>query len=75
MHRGARLAKVIRGGPADKAGLRRGDVIVEFDGKTVVTWESLPRLVARARPDEEVEVKFHRDGKLQTARVRMGSRS
>ncbi len=73
-HRGARLATVIRGGPADKAGLRRGDVIVEFDGKTVVTWESLPRLVARARPEAEVEVKFYRGGKMETARVRLGSR-
>ncbi len=73
-YRGARLAHVVRGGPADKAGLRRGDVIVEFDKKTVVTWESLPRLVARARPEEEVEVKFYRGGKLETLRVRLGSR-
>ncbi len=73
--RGARLAHVVRGGPADKAGLRRGDIIVEFGKKTVVTWESLPRLVARARPEEEVEVKFYRDGKLETLRVRLGSRS
>ena len=45
-----------------------------LDGKTVVTWESLPRLVARTRPEEEVEVKFYRGGKLETARVRLGSR-
>ena len=73
-YRGARLAHVVRGGPADKAGLRRGDVIVEFDKKTVVTWETLPRLVARARPEEEVEVKFYRGGKFETVRVRLGSR-
>ncbi len=73
-YRGAKLAEVVRGGPADKAGLRRGDVIVEFNGKTVITWESLPRLIARARPDEEAEVKYYRGGKMKTVRVRLGSR-
>lgn len=70
---GARLSSVIRGGPAHKAGLRRGDVIVEFDSKQVVTWQSLPRIVARARPKTEAEVKFYRGGDLKTVRVRIGS--
>jgi serine protease Do len=74
-YRGAKLSEVIRGGPADKAGLQRGDVIVEFNGKTVVTWQSLPRLVARARPDDDAEVKFYRKGNLKTLRVRLGRRT
>ena len=73
-YQGARLAHVVRGSPADKAGLRRGDVIVEFGGKTVVTWQTLPRVVARARPGEETEVKYYRGGELKTLRVRIGRR-
>jgi len=42
--RGARIVEVVRGGPAHRAGLRRGDVVTKFDGKDVVTWESLARL-------------------------------
>ncbi|MBT5369451.1 MAG: Do family serine endopeptidase [Nitrospinaceae bacterium] len=72
---GARLATVIRGGPADKAGLERGDVVIEFDGKRVITWQTLPRVVARARPGAEAEVKFYRGEALQSVRVRIGSRS
>lgn len=71
---GARLATVIRGGPAHKAGLERGDIVIEFDGKRVITWQTLPRVVARARPGAEAEVKFYRAGALRTARVRIGSR-
>ncbi len=71
--RGAKLAQVVRGGPAHKAGLRRGDVIVEFGGKTVVTWQSLPRIVARSKPKSDAEVKFYRDGALKELRVRLGS--
>ena len=71
--RGAKLAEVVRGGPAHKAGLRRGDVIVEFGGKTVVTWQSLPRIVARSKPKSEAEVKFYRGGTIRELRVRLGS--
>ncbi len=69
---GAKLAEVVRGGPADQGGLRRGDVVVEFNGTPVSTWESLPRMVARARPESEIQVKYYRDGKLHSARVRIG---
>ena len=71
---GARLATVIRGGPAHKAGLERGDIVIEFDGKRVITWQTLPRVVARARPGAEAEVKFYRGETLRTVRVRIGSR-
>jgi len=71
---GARLATVIRGGPAHKAGLERGDIVVEFDGKRVIVWQTLPRVVARARPGTEADVKFYRGESLRTVRVRIGSR-
>ncbi len=74
-YQGARLEEVGHGGPAHNAGLRRGDIVVKFDGREIITWEMLPRLVARARPDSEVEVKFLREGDTRTVRVRMGGRT
>ncbi len=71
---GAMLAEVINGGPAHRAGLRRGDVIVEFDGKPVSTWQSLPRMVARTKPDSLVQVKYYRGKRMESAHIRMGSR-
>ena len=72
-NRGAKLSEVVRGGPADKAGLRRGDVVVEFGGSEVISWESLSRMVARARPGSEVEVKYRRGAQWSTARIRIGA--
>ncbi len=71
---GAKLTEVTRGGPAHRAGLRGGDVIVEFNGKLVSTWQSLPRIVARTKPDSLVLVKYYREKRLESVYVRLGSR-
>ncbi|MEK6709325.1 MAG: trypsin-like peptidase domain-containing protein, partial [Nitrospinota bacterium] len=71
--RGAKLAEVVRGGPAEQAGLKRGDVIVEFGGAEVLSWEVLSRMVARARPESEVEVKYRRGAGQGAARIRIGA--
>ncbi len=71
---GAKLTEVLRAGPAYRGGLRRGDVVVEFDGKPVSTWQSLIRMVARTKPDSLVSVKYYRNKRLMTVYVRMGSR-
>ena len=71
--RGAKLAEVVRGGPAEQAGLKRGDVIVEFGGAEVLSWEVLSRMVARARPESEVEVKYRRGAEAGAARIRIGA--
>ena len=72
---GAKLTEVIRGGPAHRAGLRRGDVVVELDGKSISTWQSLPRIVARTKPDSLVLVKYYREKRIASAYIRIGSRS
>ena len=72
---GAKLTQVTRGGPAHRAGLRRGDVVVEFDGKSVSTWQSLPRIVARTKPNSLVLVKYFREKRLESVYIRIGSRS
>jgi serine protease Do len=60
--RGALVRDVERGGAADKAGLRQGDVIVKVDGKDVANAHELPRLVARHAPGTHVRVDVLRDG-------------
>ena len=61
--KGALVAEVNPGTPAEKAGLQRGDIIVEFDGKPIKEMNELPRLVANTPPGTKVTLKFLRDGK------------
>ena len=69
---GALVNEVIKDSPADKAGLKRGDIIVEYDGKQVDELNDLPRLVAATPVDETVKVKVFRDGKERTIKVKIG---
>jgi len=61
--RGALVASVSKDGPAEDAGIKVGDVIVEFDGKEINESNDLPHLVARTPVDEEVRVKVLRGKK------------
>jgi serine protease Do len=61
--KGALVSEVIKDGPADKAGMRSGDIILEFDGKTVHEVNELPRLVAATPVGKKAAVKILRDGK------------
>jgi serine protease Do len=63
--KGTLVADVVPGGPADEAGIKRGDVIVGFDGKTVHGSNELPAMVAATPVDREVKVTVVRDGKEQ----------
>jgi serine protease Do len=69
---GALVSKVDPKGPAAAAGLQRGDVIVQFDGKPVKRMEELPRLVASTPIGREAEVVVKRDGKEKTFGVKVG---
>jgi len=61
--KGALVADTTPDGPAQKAGIRSGDVIVKFDGKPVSDEHELPQLVAATRVGKRVEVVVVRDGK------------
>ena len=69
---GALVSEVIAGGPAEKAGIKRGDVIVEIDGKPVKTTSELRSIVGRIPPDKKVKVKVIRSGKETTLEVTLG---
>ncbi len=57
------VAGVNDGGPADKAGIRNGDVILKFNGQDVKEMRTLPRIVAETEIGKQVPVVLWRDGK------------
>jgi serine protease Do len=63
---GVLVTQVFEGGPADKAGIKAGDVVVEFNGKAVKTPGELQNAVAWIPPEAKVPVVVLRDGKRET---------
>jgi serine protease Do len=61
--RGALVADVFKGSPAEKAGLKKGDVIIEFNGKEIDEALHLRNMVANTVPNTEVTLKIMRNGK------------
>jgi serine protease Do len=62
--KGALVSQVVKGGPADKAGIETGDVIVEFDGKRIADSNELPRMVASVPVGKSVSVKVLKGGNV-----------
>ncbi len=69
---GALVANVSKDGPADKAGVKVGDVIIEFDGKEVKDSGDLPIIVARTAVDKKVRMKVVREKKEVVLSVAVG---
>lgn len=61
--KGVVVENIEKGGPAEKAGLQRGDVIRSIDGKTIANWDDLVQIVADTPVNKTVPVSFLRDGK------------
>jgi serine protease Do len=70
--KGALVSSVEKDGPADRAGFKTGDVILEFDGRTVSDSRQLPLIVAGVKPGRDAAVKVWRDGKEQALHVTVG---
>ncbi len=69
---GALVAGVIPGGPAEKARLKDGDIILEFDGKPINQMRRLPRMVADTDVGKTVPIKVWRDGRELSMKVEIG---
>jgi len=69
---GALVADVNKGGPADRAGIKTGDVIVEFDRKEIKDSGDLPLQVARTAPGKTVQIKVLRNSKEMTLPLAVG---
>jgi serine protease Do len=66
---GALVSSVVAGGPAEKAGVKPGDVIIEYNGKPVSNTTDLQKMVSATKPGTTVPVKVVRNGKEQTLRA------
>ncbi len=70
--RGALIAGVTENGPAEKAKIEAGDVVLSFDGKPVANMSALPRIVAETPIGKEVNVEVWRKGKRQSLKAMVG---
>ena len=71
---GVKLSGVTDGSPAEKGGIKGGDVVVKFDGKPVATLEDYTETLHLHKPGDAVEVVVKRDGKDVSLKVTLGSR-
>jgi len=69
---GAVVNAVEKGGPAEKAGLEPGDVILKFDGKTIATSADLPRMVGNTKPGTRAVLQVWRKGALRDINATIG---
>jgi serine protease Do len=69
---GAFIAGLTEDGPAANAGIKEGDIVVEFNGRRVDTMRALPRIVADTPPGESVGVVVIRDGEHVTLSIEVG---
>ena len=70
--RGALVAQVEKGSPAEKAGIKPGDVLLGINGKTVERSAEIPPLVAAVKPGTKATLDVWRDGKKQALAVTVG---
>jgi serine protease Do len=69
---GALVGEVTKDSPAERGGMKRGDVIISFDGKKVKDMNNLPSMVAQTSIGKEAEVIVIRDGKEKRLTVKVG---
>lgn len=69
-----RVSEIVADSPAEKAGLREGDLITHFDGQEITTFAELVDLVRLQKPGDRVGLRIRRDGKTIQKRVTLGQR-
>jgi serine protease Do len=69
---GVLIGDLVDNGPGQKAGLRAGDIVVQFDGQAVKSANELRNAVARTQPDKNVKLKVFREGELTTLTIEIG---
>ena len=72
--KGALISTVNEGDPADRAGIKSGDIIISFDGKEIDEMNDLPRIVAATPPKKTVKVEIIRDGKASVLTLKVAKK-
>jgi serine protease Do len=70
--RGALVASVAEKSPSDKAGIKAGDIILEFNGTKIKEMKELPKIVAQTKVGKIVDVKIWRNKKQVTKKIKLG---
>ena len=70
--RGALVASVAKDSPSDKAGIKAGDIILEFNGVSINEMQELPGIVAKTEVGKTVNVKIWRNKKEITKKIKLG---
>ncbi len=71
--KGAVVKSVISGGPAEKSGIRSGDIIVEFNSVAITEYSVLTDAIADTKPGKTVTVKIYRSGRYYSTSLKVGS--
>jgi serine protease DegQ len=71
---GAIIAGVMRGGPADRAGVKVGDILIDVDGKPIANTANMLNVIAQLAPGTSVRFRFLRDSKPVELSIRIGKR-
>ncbi len=71
---GAQVGSVTAGGPAEKAGVRQGDVVTKVGGKAITTPDGVADAIASHEPGDRIEVEVTRGGSTQTLEITLGTR-
>jgi S1-C subfamily serine protease len=71
---GLQVTEVKPEGPAAKAGVKEGDVIVKIDGTDINTFADLAQTIAQKKPGETIPIEILRNGQTQTVNVTLGER-
>jgi serine protease Do len=69
---GAVVVGIDPGGPAAKAGVKLGDVVLDWNGKSIEDPNELPRIVAATKPGQEAKMRVWRNGKAETLALHVG---
>lgn len=71
---GAVIASVIRGGPAHKAGVRSGDIVINVDGKDIKEPNDVLQIASKLKPEQAYQIAVFRGGDIHDLRIEVGKR-
>jgi serine protease Do len=75
VEKGAKITNVSEGTAAEKAGLKKGDIITQIDDVKIESPEDLTRVIGQYKPDEKIRVTYIRDGKTNHVSANLGKRN